>query len=348
MVGLIAALGAFAAAVTLSMYACLAVDPGRLSQALMGELPDLTVATAEADGAVATDLAGRAEVDSVFAFDQLELLADDEITIALVTDDTAHLRGTLLTAGRYPTHANEILLGATRAKLWGKHAGDSVTIAVGGRTADYLVTGEMQNLTGYSSCVLLTEAALRQVIPDFAPDNYFLYLADPDTTAAFAAGLAQDPRVTQAVDFRALVLSQQNVYLGGFLYAAVVVVALTVALVGLVLYLVLSTAILRRRQAYGIQKSVGFTTGQLMRQIAAAYVPAAVVGVLLGAAVGLVATRPLFSLMFRSFGLDTVKIDPYLPFTLALAAFLVAFAYGTSQAVAARLRHVSAYALVTE
>jgi len=350
MIGLIGALGAFAATVMLSTYASLAVNPGRLSEALMGELPDAFVGTVTDDGAVAADLAGRDGVTSVFAFDDVQLLVDDAITVGRIVDDPAHLRGTLLTAGRYPSHANELVLGGARAKLWDKHAGDSVTVSVGGRTADYLVTGEMQNLTGFSDAVLLTEAGLHRVMPDFRPDSYYVYLDDPAGSDAFVAEVAQDPRVSQAVDTRALVISQQSVYLDAMLYAAVVVVAVTIALVGLVLYLVLATAIRRRRQAHGIQKAVGFTTGQLIGQIALAYLPAVLVGIGLGAVVGGLATGPAMTVIFRGLGLGlaTVDVTANVGLTVALAIGLGLCALATTLAVAARLRQVSAKELIVE
>ncbi|MDR1808525.1 MAG: hypothetical protein LBR33_11555 [Propionibacteriaceae bacterium] len=351
MTGLIAALGTVAATALLSMYASFGLTPEKLSDALVGEVPDVTVSSAADAGAVAEELAARPDVDSVFLLDlNVRLLVDGALAYGEVVSDSSELRGGLLLSGAYPAGPGEVALGVYFADLFDVHAGDTVTLSAGGVSGEFVVSGEIQTVQNAGQVVLVTVAGLQSLVPEYTPSRVCAYLADPAESGALVTELAADPRVGEAVDFRALVAAEQGVYTGLIGAVAGVITLVTAGVVGLVLYLVLATAIRRRRQAHGIQKAVGFTTRQLIGQIALAYLPAVLVGIGLGAVVGGLATGPAMTVIFRGLGLGlaTVDVTANVGLTVALAIGLGLCALATTLAVAARLRKVSAKELVVE
>jgi putative ABC transport system permease protein len=133
-----------------------------------------------------------------------------------------------------------------------------------------------------------------------------------------------------------------------FRAVAVGIVSVTVLVVILTLYMVIKTAILRQRRELGIQKAVGFTTLQLMNQIALNMTPVILIGVILGAVGGYFGFNPMMIALMT--GMGVVQVDLPIPMTqmVAVCIALIVLAYVVSMLIAVRIRKISAYALVSE
>jgi putative ABC transport system permease protein len=116
----------------------------------------------------------------------------------------------------------------------------------------------------------------------------------------------------------------------------------------LVLVGVLGTAVRRQRAAFGTQRAIGFTTGQLVREVTATYWPAAAVGVVVGCAAGWALFPACMGALFRSLGIYAVGMSAGLAATAALAAGLTLFALVITLAMAAQVRRATAYTLISE
>jgi putative ABC transport system permease protein len=97
-----------------------------------------------------------------------------------------------------------------------------------------------------------------------------------------------------------------------------------------------------------VQRALGFTSGQLVWQVAATYWPPAAVGAALGCAVGGALFPSLISALFRTTGIYSVDMAAPGWMIAALGAALAAFAAVVTLSLAARARRVPVYALVTE
>ena len=116
----------------------------------------------------------------------------------------------------------------------------------------------------------------------------------------------------------------------------------------LVLYFVISSSIIRRRRELGIQKAIGFTTFQLMNQIAFGFLPPIIMGVVIGNILGVYLINPLMTLGMTPLGVMSADfiINPSL--IAALGSGIVLASYITAIFVTYRIRKISAYSLVTE
>jgi putative ABC transport system permease protein len=339
-------------ATTLAFYHNVGVDRDAFTRVIAGEAPDaaLTPAIGQS-GAVRDEVGGDPAVRAAIGYTtSLDLLLDGEVSYGVVTEDFAKTEGTLLYAGRYPRHANEAAISAVHARSLGKGIGDAVSVAAGGRSADYLVTGLVQSVNDYGRITALTDDAVRRLLPDFRPSLVYVYLKDPTAASAWIEGAsaAFGDRLRGALEMGALADAQLGVYGDIFAVVAAVVVAIAAGVIAGALLLVLSTAILRRRRDLGVQKALGFTSGQLMVQIAVTYLPVGAVGAAGGALAGDFAFRPLVSALLGTMGVEAVAMTASGPWTVGLAVGLAAFTFATSLAVASRVRRVSAHKLVAE
>jgi putative ABC transport system permease protein len=276
---------------------------------------------------------------------------DGDWTLATATDDFAQLEGSALYDGRYPAHANEAAISVVTARTAGLAIGDTITLAAGGDEADYLVTGVTQVWdSGSDFSVALTLNGLSRLFPDYHWTFIDVYLDDSTDVTSFAAAVTSQygPDTVSVVDTRSGWEATLGMYGGIFGAVAATILVITVVVIGLVLYMVLSTTIRRRQRAYGIQKAVGFTGAQLMNQVTLTLLPAVGAGVVAGSVLGYVAFPALMDAVFASMGLPSAAMTASAAFTAAVAVLLVAAATAIAFLVARRIRRVSAYALVTE
>jgi putative ABC transport system permease protein len=112
--------------------------------------------------------------------------------------------------------------------------------------------------------------------------------------------------------------------------------------------MVLKTTILRRRREFGIQKAVGFTTFQLMNQIALSMTPVILLGIITGAVAGYFSLNPIFVAVTRGMGI--IKVEFLMPLDQVglICIGLVMLAYAVSMLISWRIRKISAYGLVSE
>lgn len=350
------------AAITMAAIAGIAVnynvndEPGTFARLIGGEIAatDLAVTLKNSDDGQAfkTRILEYPEVRKVLAYqvDGVSMLADEVKILAYVTEDCSQMEGDMLFSGYYPKHNNEIALGTVISKVTGKKEGDTVTIRIGENEKDYIVTGIIQstNMSGLDG--LLTTEGLHLIEPKFMFSAFFIYLNERIDVNTFAEQLQSAEAdildvITKTQDLLAVSLDSM-----GEMFAAVAygILAVTVFVVILTLYMVIKTTILRRRRELGIQKAVGFTTLQLMNQIALNMTPVILLGVFAGAATGCFGFNPLMSALTSSMGI--AKLDLPIPLDQIIRAciILVILAYAVSMLIAWRIRKISAYALVSE
>ena len=349
---LIVTVVSFAAVASLAVYDNLGLNPDSIAQLMAGEMPDAAfiVKTPEDARLVKDAVARDPNVRKVFFNQDAFVMVGDRQVYNNVVEDFSLLEGKLLYEGLYPRHDNEICLSGTLARLSGLGIGDTARVSHGGRSADYLVVGLIQSMNNEGIISAMTIEGFLRLQPDFEPTELYVYLADDTKTEALVDGISTrfSSRLDSAINLKELMDAQLGMYGGIFFMVAVVLVTVTVLVIFLVLYLMLKTVILRRRRELGIQKAVGFTTLQLMNQLALYFVPVVTLGVVLGGMIGIFGFNSLFVALTRSMGIMTASMPAPLALTIVVCVMLVVLAYGFAMLIALRIRRISAYALVTE
>lgn len=116
----------------------------------------------------------------------------------------------------------------------------------------------------------------------------------------------------------------------------------------LVLYFMIGTTIVRSKRELGIKKAIGFTTGQLMNQIAITFVLPIILGVAIGGVLGALGTNPLMALMLNGAGIMKVSFIANPVWIFTFSVFVILLSYFLALLITFRIRKISAYELVTE
>jgi len=353
MVAGIVAVVTFAATAGLALHYNVNVNRDKFLRFIAGEIPDAMFAlNSSDDGTFEAQTRERPEVRKVLGMEigSASLLINDKGFPSLVVEDCSQLEGGMLFDGRYPKHDNEIALGTMAQKVLGAKIGDWLTVKDGANEQTYLVTGIFQRFSNGGKEIMLTPDGMRAIQPDFAFTMFYVYLADGADADALVAQVKADEGdvLNQAITMGDLITAEIASVGGAFAAVAVGIVCVTVVVVILVLYMIIKTTILRGRRELGIQKALGFTTGQLMNQIALNLTPAIILGVAAGAAGAFFGFNSIFVALMSSVGAARTNLPSPLGWTLILCAALVVLAYGVSMLVAWRIRKISAYALISE
>ena len=132
---------------------------------------------------------------------------------------------------------------------------------------------------------------------------------------------------------------------GGITVAILIV---TFLIIGLMLALIIKALVLKKKVQYGIMKAIGYTTRQLMLQIAVSIMPPVVLGVALGSITNEMFAGKIATLAMGSFGISQVQfyVSPFVP--IGVGILLIVYTFITAMIDAGRVRTISVYELLTD
>lgn len=274
---------------------------------------------------------------------------DEQDTYMNISDDYAKLENQLVYEGRFPKYDNEIAVSWAVSKRLDKSIGDTVEVEINQTSHSYLITGLSQSISNMGQAAYLTLPGIRQILPDYTGSVINIYLKDADT-ARFIENIKQQygGQIGNIVNVDETIDSQSSIYISAVFAVMVTVLAMTVLVVVMILYLVIKTMILKRRREFGILKAMGYTTLQLMSQIAMGFVPVVLGGVIIGGVLGCLYTNAMLTILLSGAGIHNVQFIVKIPLIVLLCIGLVTLSYLVSMLVARRIRRISAYGMITE
>lgn len=275
-------------------------------------------------------------------------IEDLNSNIACVENFSALISDTVV-KGRYPELYNEIALGSTIAKATGKGLGDTVTVEINGIKMNYIVVGITQDIgNGGDYCNITSEAMLSHN-SEFTMDTIYVYLNEVTNAKDYIEnlnGIYGNQILTANPDEK---MDGILGSLGGpFAAISVVMIIITIVIIGVVLFLLISTLIRKDKKEFGIMKAIGYKNRQLTLQILISMLLPLILGTLLGIALGFIVTNPLLSVVFSSMGLlSTYFIIPLLP-TLLIGLGIFGVSVITTCMISLRLKKISPQKLIVE
>ncbi len=281
--------------------------------------------------------------------DEVMLSIDGNEEMSYVMEDYDHKETITVYEGRYPLHSNEIALGGHLAELLHKSIGDEVTLEFGDREEDYIVTGLSQGAyrIGMSS---ITYGGMMKLNPEFKQQQLNIYLNKGVNVETFTDKLRSiyGDSIIYTMDVDQMMEEGAGVYISIVSKVGIGILAVTLAVVILVLYFIINSSVVRRRRELGIQKAIGFTTLQLMNQLSLGFLLPMILGVCIGSYFGATQTNPIMSMAQRGMGImrSNYIVRPLMVVFFSLGVLLLS--YLISLVITYRVHRISAYALVSE
>ena len=352
MITIIIAIAAFIAISGIAMYTNVGMNSKDFTETIAGEMPDVAFMVKNSEDAprLMKKFKGDEDVRKAFYSQGIHLLLDDNETMSTITENFDDYEGSYLYKGSYPKASSEIAISALLANITEKGIGDKVTIKQGENNEEYKITGLLQTMNDGGRLIALTDAGVKQVIPDYKPLYMYLYLENPEDTTKFIKNTeAEEGDIfNNVLNMQELAKTQLGAFNSVFFILALVIVGVTLCIIFLVLYLVLRTMILRKNRALGIQKALGFSSWSLINQMAMNLFPMIVIGVIIGSAAGYFGFNPVMDALMGTMGIMNTPMDITLPITIVVCLCLIIISWMLSIVISARVRSISPIILMGE
>jgi putative ABC transport system permease protein len=349
------------ATAAVSLYWNMLVNPTQFTTTLIGRPPD-AVFMAKDPGSVAelqSQLAANPQVrqastGSFYAANGI-ISADDGSVMVTAADSYPKDLGFTIVKGRAPEHDNEVMISVLVSGQLGKTVGDSVRLGQKGNQQSFLVVGITQIVLVNAQTVELTTAGLQRILPSYQNRAVSVWLNDGVNGSSWTAQIQKSLTGLDSVSQPAQEVSEFITSISGVVVSvAVGCVGVSALVIALTLFLIVQTLIMSQRRQFGIQKAMGFTTGQLVVQTCWGNLPAVLGGILLGCLGGSVGFAPLFGLVMRAAmatrgpGVSEVFLRVPVGATIGLGAGLAIFAMLMVLIQSLSIRNVPVYRLTTE
>ena len=352
MVAVILVFVSFASAFSVMLFYNSTVDTSKFAQVPGVEQADAEGYFTPGDGheKIVNDIKKMAGVRKVQYLDRLTGSAENTTMYLYAMDNYSQKETSTIYDGRYPRHDNEVAMSGVVARTMNKKIGDTITLKIGTRQQDYLITGFTQGLTMGGSTAFLTHNGILKLNPDFQQQALEIYLKDKTKSAEFVKTLNRQysKSFLATIDVNKAFEQSMGAYTSVISEVGIVIFIVTVLVVILVLYFVVNSSITRQKRMLGIQKAIGYTTFQLMNQVSMSFLIPVALGDLLGCVLGITQANNVMS--FGESAMYIARADYIItPGWVALCGLaILALSYVISLLVTYRIRKISAYALISE
>lgn len=289
-------------------------------------------------------------VRKVQYIDEAAAKVDTADAISYVMDDYSQKETNTVYEGRYPLHSNEVALAGHLASMLQKKIGDNVTIKIGDKQAEFIITGLSQGSAMGGMNVSLRHDGIIKLNPNFKQQSLQIYLNKGVKADEFINRLKDSygDSIITTVDMDKSMEQGMGIYTSTVSKVGIGILVITISVVILVLLLVINSSVIRKKRELGIQKAIGFTTLQLMNQLSLAFMPPIILGVFIGSVLGITQTNPMMSVAQRAMGIMKANYIITPGWIALFGAGIVIVSYITSMLITYRIRKISAYELVSE
>lgn len=341
----------FASVFSVVLYYNIAEDKRAFYQLIGAEMPDIGVQVAPGKDSeqLLAQIVEMKGVEKAYILDYLTMTIEGQLVTTDFTDDFGMLDNKTVYEGRYPEFDNEIVVTGGLARLLGKSVGDTIHVRVGEASHPFLITGLNQSLSSGKNGVSLTIAGVQRLIPGHKGMSINVYLNGVNSSEFIRDLEAEFGSMIQSItDVGQSLEEQSEGYISAIFAVTIVILAITGLIVILILYLVINTTILKRKKEFGILKATGYTTYQLMTQIALSFVPIIVAGTIVGGLIGGLYTNSVLRLLLFDSGVSAAQFIIPVPHLILLCIAITVLAYLVSMLVSRKIKRISAYGLITE
>jgi putative ABC transport system permease protein len=215
-------------------------------------------------------------------------------------------------------------------------------------TGSFRVTGFVQSVNLQGELCQLTLEGYQTLCKELPTPDLYVYLNSDVDAAEVAARYKESGLVLDTVNAQKLQTEARSMYMGITVAAVAVIFAVTVLIVLFILYIVIKSLLVKRRQELGIYKAMGYTSAQLMAQTVASFLPVSAAAVLLSTGAAVLYLPGIYQVIFGALGVmkNNMEIDLGFLMLFALAQILVNVII--SVILCMPIRKISAYALMKE
>lgn len=317
---------------------------------IVGETSDSAInVEIEAENDFLAALNKDERTENVYLYNSLNVShVDGAELVATICDDFSKVNNqSVVFKGRFPKYENEIAIAAKYAKEQGLEIGNEIEITLNGNSQKYLISGFTQISNNLGRDCLLTRQGYER-LGELINVTYYINLAqgtdidafNEETKEAFAGS------VNTVINVRATIEGSGSVYVSLMTIIVIAILVLSAVIIAFVLYLLVRTMLNNKKRDYGILKSLGFTTRQLILQTALSFMPAVILSTVLGILLSCIVINPLMSLFLSSIGIVKCTFTVPAAFSVISGIGLIALSFGIACLLSLKVRKIAPRSLL--
>lgn len=322
------------------------VDMKPFLNLIVGETADSAInVQAEAEDEFLSVLNADSRTEKAYLYNSLTVshVGGAELMATLCDDFSKVNNQSVVYKGRFPKYGNEIAVAGKYAKEKGFKVGEEIEITANGKTENYLISGFTQITNNLGRDCLLTREGYER-LGELTNVTYYINLADGVDIDAFNEEIKGDldaGSVNTVINVFATIDGAGSVYVQLMTIIVVAILVLSAIIIAFVLYLLVRTMLNNKMRDYGILKSLGFTTKQLVLQTALSFMPAIIISTIVGIIVSCIVINPLMSLFLSSMGIVKCTFSVPIVFSALAGIGLMLLAFGIACLLSLKIKKIA-------
>ena len=173
--------------------------------------------------------------------------------------------------------------------------------------------------------------------------DYYLNLTEGTDIDAFNEEIQENfaGSTNTVINIETTVKGAGSVYVSLMTVIVIAVLVLSAIIIVFVLYLLVRTLMNNKKHDYGILKSLGYTTGQLVFQTAFSFMPTVVLSTIAGLMISAFIINPLLSLFLSTVGIVKCTFAVPVGFIVIVGVGLVFFAFGMACLLSLKIKRIT-------
>ena len=285
-----------------------------------------------------------ARVEKIYLYTSVEVRHVEGIgLLATVCDDFSKVNNKDgVFEGRFPKYDNEIAVAAKYAEENGLKVGNEIKVTAGGRQAAYIISGFTQTTNNLGKDCLLTREGYER-LSKLENTSYYMNLSEGCDIEKFHSEVKErfGDKVNAMINIEEIIEGTASVYVSLMKMIVIGILVLSLIVIAFVLYLLVRTMLNNKKQDYGILKALGFTTGQLILQTAASFMPAVLLSTAAGVTVCSFIINPLIAVFLKDIGIVKCTFTVPAGFNILAGMGLISAAFAISCLLSLEIRTIA-------
>ena len=277
---------------------------------------------------------------------------DEEVLNAYVARDVDSLNNKdVLYKGRFPKYDNEIAIGGKFCKLYGYEIGDEVELNYGDNTYSYLITGLLQTCNDDGRESIMSEDAADHLISksDIPAGIWFDVDNKEDAQRILdAASEKFGDKLATTLNFYDVIDGAMTTFRTITTLMLTIMITISAVVIMLILFLFIKSLLYNKRKDYGIYKSLGYTSKDLILQTAGSFMPTIILSVIIFSILSYFLANPYMQTIMFHFGLMKCTFTIPVAGVIMIGAGLIALAFFFAVFQARKIRKIEPYNMLTE
>lgn len=322
------------------------VEPDNFMSALSDEVADVIIyPKSDSMSELESKLGNDNRVQNSLKYMSAIVKIEEKTVTAFACEDFSKVRNDVCYMGENPKDADEIALGSAFEENF--KIGDTVSVTVDGITKSFQVTGFVQSVNLQGELCELSIEGYNSLFNQNQTPYLYVYLENAEKiTKEYKSDYSA--LVADTVNSYKLQTEAQDMYMGITVVLVVSICAVTILVVLFILYIVIKSLLVKRRQELGIYKAMGYTSSQLILQTTGSFMPVSMVAIVISSFLAIYYMPAIYQFIFETLGVMKNNIEISFGFLMLFAVAQILVNIMISIILCMPIRKISAYVLIKE